>query len=623
MTKLKIPNYAHRMGEIEGAPSGAPIDSREVQISFSSEEKYKRHDYERDEDFLEVLGHDEGEVDLTRLNSGAAPLLKDHMPMLDAKIGVIVRAWVAGGRGYALVRFSETPAADDILARVRAGDVTCVSVGYAITKAKRKGDEDGIPVVRVTSWVPKEISFVAIPADATVGFGRADKPNSPIETITVKDDKMPKDITPAAPKNPTPETAPETRNDGQSITDALTAERRRVSEIDAIAKRFDMPDTATRKAIESGASVDAFRTATMDHIASDEVDATRAATTRIGMSDRDLKAFSITNAVRFLMNPSDRNRESAAFELEASRAVGDNLGREAEGLFIPADVLMDGNFTRQQNVGTPAQGGVFVAQDYRGGSFIEMLRNRMALTGVGVRVLQGLTGNVDIPKQTGGGQFYWFGEDGEPTDTELNGGLVTMTPHSAGMAIPFTRRMAQQGSPDIEALVRDDLLKGLAIGLDKTALAGHASPDAPNGLRDIIGANALDWAGQFPTFEEIVALETEVAVGNADFGSLAYIYDPRTSGALKTTPKFAPESGIAVEERGEVNGYKRISTNQAAEADVYFGNWNDLIIGMWSGLDLRVDTATKAASDGKVLRVFADIDVAVRNAASFKLGKRL
>ncbi|MEL7166689.1 MAG: phage major capsid protein [Pseudomonadota bacterium] len=622
----QIPAYAERMAEITGAPDGAPSDSREVLISFSSEARYLRHDWDRDEDFWEVLGHAEAEVDLTRLNSGAAPLLKDHMPVLDAKIGTVVRAWVENGRGVALVRFSETRSADDILERVRSGDVTCVSVGYAITSAERMPDEDGHPVVRVTRWVPKEISFVAIPADPTVGYGRADHGDVATITISEMEPDMAKDTnentTPAAPAAPLAAApAPETR-DENDVTAALTAERRRVAEIDAIAKRFEMPETATRTAIEKGASVDAFRASVMDHIASDEDQEKRENATRIGMTDKEVKAFSITNVVRFLMNPNDRTRERAAFELEASRAVGDSLGREAEGVFIPSDTLMDPNFLRSQNTGNASQGGVLVAQDYRAGSFIELLRNRMALTGRGVRLLQGLQGNVDIPKQTGGGTFYWFGEDGEPTDTEAAFGLVTMTPHSAGMAIPFTRRMAQQGSPDIEALVRDDLLKGMSLGLDRTALIGHASPDAPLGIRDRIFGNAIDWANSaaMPGEDDLIDLETEVADANADVGDLAYMFSPRTVGHLK---KLRDNDGrrLEVVKDGMANDYAYTRTKQIADGESIFGNWSDAIIGMWSGLDLRVDTSTKAASDGKVLRVFADIDTAVRNVESFALGK--
>lgn len=634
----KIPAFAHRMGEIttdvKGAASAAPSDSSELEISFSSEARYLRHDFERDQDFWEVLGHGPDEVDLSFLNSGAAPLLKDHMPILDAKIGAVTRAWVEDGRGKATLRFSDTPDGNAYLARVLSGDVTCVSTGYAIKRAEPAPDEDGKPVIRATLWMPKEISFVAIPADPTVGYGRADQVGAATISVTKKEADMPTP-NPAAqtqPVNPAPATPaagtvpaqaraanPEAQTPPQ---DPVADERTRAANIRVIARQFEMSDEATEAALTRGTSVDAFRAQVMDHIASDEEQTRRTNATRIGMSDRETRAFSLTNVVRFLMNPNDRTRERAAFELEASRAVGDALGREAEGVFLPSDVLLEQGFTRSQNTGTPAQGGVLVAQDYRGGSFIEMLRNRMALTGRGMMLLQGLKGNVDIPKQTGGGSFYWFGEDGEPNESEANFGLVTMTPHSAGMAIPMTRRMIQQSSPDIEALVRNDLLRGMALGLDATALVGHSSPDAPLSVRDRIFGDAIDWAGSaaFPSEDEMIDLETEVAAANADIGDLAYIYNARTSGHLK---KLRDGDGrrLEVEKGGMVNDYPRVRTGQMASGEVIFGNWSDVIMGMWSGLDLRVDTATKAASDGKVLRVFTDIDVACRNTASFQMGK--
>ncbi len=50
---------------------------------------------------------------------------------------------------------------------------------------------------------------------------------------------------------------------------------------------------------------------------------------------------------------------------------------------------------------------------------------------------------------------------------------------------------------------------------------------------------------------------------------------------------------------------------------IFFGNWADLIIGAWGGLDLTVDPYTHSSSG--TLRVVAlqDIDIAVRHAQSF------
>jgi len=67
----------------------------------------------------------------------------------------------------------------------------------------------------------------------------------------------------------------------------------------------------------------------------------------------------------------------------------------------------------------------------------------------------------------------------------------------------------------------------------------------------------------------------------------------------------------------QINGYKVVPTTLITEKTTIFGNFNDVIIGMWGVLDIMVDTATKAASGGIVLRVFQDVDVAIRHPKSF------
>ena len=396
-----------------------------------------------------------------------------------------------------------------------------------------------------------------------------------------------------------------------------------MSEITALSRRFNVSERRTQAAIERGTSVPAFRAAILDTMASREAEQTRANSAVIGMSRREVRQFSILNAIRYLENPTRATREAAAFEIEASNAAAQKMRKDPGGLFIPPDVLMSSDFVRNtQNTGAAAAGGNLVATNLMAGSFIDMLRNRIALAGAGVRILSGLVGNVDIPKQTGGSTAYWIGEGDDVDDSVSTFGLVSLTPHTVGIATPITRRMLKQGTPDIETLVRADLISSAALAVDQAGLNGHSSADAPNSLRAAILSSAVTWAAGMPDFEEVVQLETEVAAENADFGSMSYIYNARMSGHLKTTPIFAPESGRPVEgETGIVNGYARQKSNQVRDGEIFFGNWSDLIIGMWSGLDLRVDTATLAKSDGMVLRAFQDVDVAIRHTESFSLGK--
>jgi HK97 family phage major capsid protein len=576
------------------------------------------------------------------------------------------------------------------MARVHAGEIVNVSVGYSIQAAERAGERDGIPIVRVTRWTPREISFVALPADTTVGVGRQ------IPDTENGGHEMPKDIERAAQAAMTGLSGLHTRDDGTGGTGSrpqsslamaraaeggqgraqgagheaaqtggaggqgtndqgarasaqpgqgesgtgaapaqarggmdgeqmLRMERQRIAEIDAAAREFDLPDDMVQRARRDGTSLDAFHRQVLDHLRGQSGESTRARETMIGMSDGETRSFSIMNLVRYLVNPNDQAAQRAAgFEIEASRAAADRLGRDPGGVFIPPDVLMRGNFLRAQGTGTAGAGGALVETQHLAGSFIDLLRNRLALASAGVTILTGLRGNVSIPKMTAGTSHEWVDEGGAPTDTQATFANVTMTPHTVGVPVPITRRLLLQSDPSIEALIRAEILARVAIAIDKVALAGEASPAAPSGLRDVIAAGADIWAAAgAPTHAEIVALESAVAAENADIGSLAYIYNAQMSGRLKSTEISAGTAVFIEGTDGTVNGHRRIRSNQSGANDVYFGNWADLIIGMWSGLDLREDRATLASSDGLVLRAFQDVDVAIRRAESFHMGRNL
>ena len=50
---------------------------------------------------------------------------------------------------------------------------------------------------------------------------------------------------------------------------------------------------------------------------------------------------------------------------------------------------------------------------------------------------------------------------------------------------------------------------------------------------------------------------------------------------------------------------------------IAFGNWADLIVGMWGVLDLMVDPYSNSTSGTVRVVALQDVDVAVRHAESF------
>lgn len=617
--KIKLPSRLFRAGEIDArALDPSQEDDRRVQLSFSSEETVLRFFG------FEILGHDKGEVDLARLASGRAALLVDHVQTVDSQVGVVEKAWIENGRGYAIVRFGKSARADEILARVRDGEITGVSVGYEITRLVQVGESDGEPIFRA-NWRPYEITLCPVPADPTVGIGRTAEGSSEIEITVERKEKRPKKGLKMSKKKDdaaTTETRTAPTQPAQVDTaDLMRKERARVKEIRALGRKFKMDDKSVDAAIEGETTVDQFQRAILDHMGSKEQEATRAKDAEIGMSKKEVGEFSLMRALRYLSNPTDKRAiEAAKFEIEASRAAEEKLGRSAKGLLVPADVLASQNFVRSQAAGDATKGAALVATDHMDGSFIGLLRKRAALTRLGVRTLSGLQGNVDIPRQTGGGTAYWVGEGFGPTESDLTFDNISLTPHTLAGAVAITRRAMQQASPDMEALVRDDLIKVLALEMDRVGINGDVDPDAPDGLLDA-SINDVDFAaaGQ-PTWAEVVQLESEIGADDADVEGMKYLFNATMRGWLKSTPKVSGTAEFMMK-GNEVNGYQSVVSNNSPAGGMILGNWSDFIIGMWSGLDLTVDTATLASSGGVYVRAFQDVDFGVRHDESFAYGR--
>ena len=115
-------------------------------------------------------------------------------------------------------------------------------------------------------------------------------------------------------------------------------------------------------------------------------------------------------------------------------------------------------------------------------------------------------------------------------------------------------------------------------------------------------------------------METAVAEDNALMGRLAYILPASMYGALKTTEKAANTAQFVVEPGGTINGYRGIVSNQATAGNMYFGNFDDMLIGMFGGLDLVVDPYSLSTSGTVRIVALQSVDVAVRHAVSFAYG---
>jgi len=561
-------------------------EKRTVRIAVSSEEPVERSFGN------EILDHNERSIDLSFARSGTMPLLLDHDPR--QQIGVVEDVNLDGSarRLRATVRFGRNGLAKEVFDDVVDGIRRNISVGYHVNSMV----EEGANSYRVDNWLPMEVSVVSIPADRTVGVGRAAEqpPAQPIVQSKTMETTMTEEV----------------KVDVEAVrADAARAAAKDTAEMYRLAAKHNKREMAD-KAVADGRSLAEFRGELLEAIGNQPLD-----TQEIGLTKKEVRNFSLMKAIRAMANPTDRNAQAeAAFEFEASQEAAKRSGIDPRGLYLPMDVMRSWN---QRDLNT-SDDSAMVAEAYRGGDFIDVLRNASSVMQAGATMLTGLQGDVKIPKKTAASSAGWIAsEGGASSESEPTFGQVTMSPKTIGAFTDITRLMMMQSSLDIENLVRNDLSTGIALAIDDGALEGSGSSGQPTGIKNTSGINApTSFAGVNPTFAEVVAMETAVAEDNALLGNLAYILNASMAGALKTTVKDAG-SGQFVLQGGEMNGYRAIVSNQVTAGDLYFGNFADCLIGMYGGLDITVDPYTASTSGTVRIVALQTVDVAVRHAVSF------
>jgi HK97 family phage major capsid protein/HK97 family phage prohead protease len=585
-------------------------EARTVNLSFSSEAPVER--------FFgnEVLSHDPKHVDLGRLNDGA-PLLMDHNT--SDQIGRVESAMVDGKRGQAVVRFSKSARGSEIFNDVIDGIRQNISVGYRINEMQidESRSEGDVETFVATNWQPFEVSVVSVPADYSVGISRSAEGENVTTITNFKGEKtMSEEI-----QKTEPVTAPAapTVDSGAIARKAVEADRQRSSEIDAITEKHpELSDVASQfKANDR--SLSEFRKVALESISKSKP-AAAISDSSIGMSPKEAQQFSVVRAINAL---TTNNWAKAGYELEASKAQAQKLGKDARGFFLPTDVQRD------LNVGTATAGGHTVSTDLLTGNFIDMLRNKMTVMDLGATMLTGLSGNVAVPRQTGGSTAYWVAESGAVTESAAAFDQVAMSPKTVGAFSDLSRKLLLQSSMDIESFVRNDLATTLAIEIDRAAIHGSASSNQPRGILATSGIGSVVGGtnGVAPTYAHIVGLETQVAQDNADEGALNFLTNSKVRGKLLQTEKASSTAQFVWADNNTLRGYNAAVSNQVSStltkgnqslsSAIIFGNWNDLLIGMWGGLDIAVDTSTGSSSGTVRVVCLSDVDIAVRHAQSF------
>ena len=349
-----------------------------------------------------------------------------------------------------------------------------------------------------------------------------------------------------------------------------------------------------------------------------------AANTLDKETEQAARRFSFTKFFRELGQENNAiltgvEAEMAALAVEEASRSGVLL----KGTGIPLAVLNVRAFDGMTATGTPADGGMTIATQLR---YQEALRNKLVLAKMGATVMGGLVGNINMIE----GQAVtasWEGENTTVADSKKKFTSRSISPKRVALSVPVSKQLIVQSSWDVEALVLETIIAAHAEALEDAAINGSGTGQ-PLGILNTtgIGAVTIGANGGLVTFGKLVDLETAIAVKSADVSKMGYLTTPQVRGYSKQTLRNANVSGYIWGDTG-LNGYPAYVSNIVPSnltkgtgtglSAALFGNFADLLLCQWGGLDIVVDPYTLKKEAALEITLNAYHDIFLRRKESF------
>lgn len=354
-----------------------------------------------------------------------------------------------------------------------------------------------------------------------------------------------------------------------------------------------------------------------------------------GEDAKAIKGFSIMRMMLAkLQNDSSILTNEDRHVITMAQAEANKRGIVINGFGVPAAAMRRLSFLNDMSAtggSSGSEGGKLIKTEYRG--LITPLADYSILRSLGVTIFDNLQGNLEMPVistlTNGGAGPTTKTETGAADELTATTTVKTMSPRRLPAVVDVTTQLLRQDSYGVQNYIIGELNRQFAVVVDQQALYGSGSGVNPTGLAltSGIGAVPIGTNGGDPTWGALVDLETAVYVANADTGSLAYLTSKKAKGKLKKTQLVTGQSEM-LWKNNELNGYPAYASNLVksdgtkgsgtALSSIFFGNWADLILGFWGGVDIvTVQDRSQAITGLKSIVMEGFYDILVRRAASF------
>lgn len=318
-----------------------------------------------------------------------------------------------------------------------------------------------------------------------------------------------------------------------------------------------------------------------------------------------MKNFSLIKAINDVVNNRNINEDALnVIEMGATEMRKSGLSYsgqiqlpvEERGTAIAATVATDG----QEIVATDKL------------NILEPLRGKSILAEAGATFLTGLVGNISIPNYTGS-TCGWKGELEAADNGKGTFGSVELSPKRLTAYIDISKQFLTQDSVGAEEMLRSDIVNALIAKLEQT-IFGDAVGDTTKPAGIFNGAEVVA-----PSYAGVCAAEAALT----DYlGDKRFVMSPTAKSSFKQTTISGEKSDLRLLMQGnEVDGYPVSSSSNVVTGGYAFGDFSELVVAQWGGIDIVVDPYTLATKNAIRLVINAFFDAKVRREGAIKAYK--
>lgn len=241
---------------------------------------------------------------------------------------------------------------------------------------------------------------------------------------------------------------------------------------------------------------------------------------------------------------------------------------------------------------------------------LEPLRGKNVLSEMGCRIITGLKSNVKVPVMSAI-NAAWAGEVASASDGGAAISEVELSPVRLTTYVDVSKEFIALDTADAESLIRKDIVNSIQTKLEQTILG--------TGYTGVDGIFATPATANTTAFSGLTALEAEVEDENVN-GKLGYVMSNKAKAVFRNMAKSSLTNELVLQ-GGEIDGTPVYATSNVPNKNFAVGDFSNVIIGQWGGIDLTVDPFSQA-TNGKIrLVVNAYFACKIARPNAIKVGK--